>query len=280
MQGLRDVVRAAGGVARTSTLRRAGASARMLRTAVSRGDLLKPRQGLYALPATDARIIEAARHGGVPGCVSAAASHGLWVLREDSIHIWMGRAGNARSHSSCVCRLHWDDGVPCIGRLPSVPHTLLQVARCAGAETFFAALESALRQGKIGQGECASLRRLVPAEMRWLVDFARNDADSGLESLVRLRLHKCGVVVQCQVAVCGTGVVDFLIGDRLILEIDGRENHASADRRHKDLVRDASSASWGYETLRFDYAMVLFEWDLVEAAILGKIDARAHVRAV
>ena len=41
--------------------------------------------------------------------------------------------------------------------------------------------------------------------------------------------------------------------------------------RHKDLVRDANAAAWGYVTLRFDYALIVHDWDLVEAAILGSL---------
>ena len=39
--------------------------------------------------------------------------------------------------------------------------------------------------------------------------------------------------------------------------------------RHKDLVRDASLPP-GYETLRFDSALVLHDWPTVEAAIVAQ----------
>jgi hypothetical protein len=28
---------------------------------------------------------------------------------------------------------------------------------------------------------------------------------------------------------------------------------------------------WGYSTLRFDYALIVHDWDLVERAILGRL---------
>jgi very-short-patch-repair endonuclease len=40
-------------------------------------------------------------------------------------------------------------------------------------------------------------------------------------------------------------------------------------------MRDAAASALGYETLRFDYAMMLYEWDVVVAAILPALD-RAH----
>ena len=41
--------------------------------------------------------------------------------------------------------------------------------------------------------------------------------------------------------------------------------------RHKDLVRDAAAAAQGYETLRFDYALVMHEWHTVEKAIVTRL---------
>lgn len=76
-------------------------------------------------------------------------------------------------------------------------------------------------------------------------------------------------------AIPGVGVVDFVIGGRVILEADGKENHAG-DKRHKDLMRDAAASAAGYESLRFDYVMVVHEWPVVIAAILPALDrARA-----
>jgi len=76
--------------------------------------------------------------------------------------------------------------------------------------------------------------------------------------------------VRSQVSVFGVGRVDFLIGDRLIIEIDGRLGHADDVGRHKDLTRDANAASWGYVTLRFDYETVVNDWGLVIRAILAQ----------
>lgn len=62
----------------------------------------------------------------------------------------------------------------------------------------------------------------------------------------------------------------FVLDGWIILETDGRENHDGASLRHKDLRRDALAAAQGFTTLRFDDAMVLYEWDLVEAAVLAR----------
>jgi very-short-patch-repair endonuclease len=147
----------------------------------------------------------------------------------------------------------------------------VHVYHCHGDEVFFAALESALRQRKISSAATGRIRARLPLRARWLVDLARADADSGLESLLRLRLHVLGIRLECQVAIPTVGIVDFVVGDRLILETDGKENHDGASHRHKDLRRDAAASRLGYETLRFDYALVIHDWPTVEAAILAAL---------
>lgn len=51
-------------------------------------------------------------------------------------------------------------------------------------------------------------------------------------------------------------------------------NHHGEAKRHNDLTRDANAASCGYVTLRFDYALVVHDWELVESAVLGAL--RSH----
>lgn len=263
-------------MARTHTLLAMGVTARELRRARRAGEIVRPRQGLYALPATPPQEFHAAAHGGVPAATTAARLHGLWVLDEDTIHVWMGAEG--RQLSACEnCCLHWSAGRPEAGNLPSIAQTLLQIAHCRGEESFFAALESALRQRLLSDQDRHRLRSELPARLRWMLDFARDDADSGLESIVRLRLHRIGIDVRTQVLIHETGRVDLLIGDRLLIEIDGKQNHDGRAERHKDLIRDALSAMWGYETLRVDFAMIIHDWDLVEHAIVAKIAAGAHL---
>lgn len=238
---------------------------------------MRVTRGVYALPTTAPAIVDALTHGGVPACLSAAELHGLWTAEHEECHVWVGAHGHRPCAPTCACVAHWDDGCLALGELPSVPRTLVQIAVCVGAEAFFAAFESALRKDLMPEGGVEWMRPRLPRDMRDLLDFARPDADSGLESILRLRLRPHGLSVQFQVW-RGSKRSDFLIGDRLLLEVDGRDNHEDAARRHADLVRDAEAAIWDFETLRFDYALVIHEWDLVEAAILAKVEAGAHRR--
>lgn len=266
-----------GRMARTSELRRRGVSRTELARAVRSGEVMRPRQGVYALPETPEAWVHAASHGGAIGCAEAAAAHGLWVLDLPPVqHVWMGDAGTPRSECD-DCVVHWDEGRVRVGKPAPVPNALLQIATCCSEDAFFAALESALRQSLLSPAGLIWLRRHLPTSMRWLVSFARADADSGLESLIRLRLHRIGIRVSTQVPIHRVGEVDFVIGERLILEADGRENHAREKERSKDLRRDAAAAAAGYTTLRFTYELIVDDWPLVEAAIRGALARGAHL---
>lgn len=266
-----------GGIARTSTLRTGGATATDLADAVDRGMLVKPRRGLYAVAPIDSSVGEALGHGGLLACVSAARRFGLWTLGEEdgALHVWVDPERHVRAAPACRCEVHRDHGIP--GRdlvSVSVVHCLVQIAWCRGAEAFLCSLESALRLERIRDRDRAAIRRHVPAAMRWLVDFARSDADSGLETLMRFRLHLLGISCAPQVDIPGVGRVDVVIGDCLIVEADGKTH--DGQQRHRDLVRDAVAAAHGFITLRFDSALILHEWGTVAAAILSVIARGLH----
>lgn len=278
-QDIQQLCVSLGGVAHTRELTAKGASRHALHEAVRAGCLDRLRMGVYCVPSLDTAVRSAIAHGGALGCASAAQRAGLWVMPHDGVHVWMTATGHERVHSPCTCVVHWDEGVGLPaphGGCISLFHALKQIAQCCGEEAFFVALESALRQRRISRTELARLKTSVPREIAPLFALAADNADSGLESLIRYRLARLGIAVAGQVEVPAVGAVDLIIGDRLIVELDGKENHDGARKRHKDLRRDALAAPLGFEVLRFDYPMVMFSWGLVEAAILGKISAGAH----
>lgn len=277
-----------GGIGRRAELLQRGASRVDIDGAVAHGSVIRVRQGVYATARVDPQVLIAARHGGEVACGAALRVHGVWVLPEErparggtdehgpgsasALHVWMGRSGRQHAHAGCRCRTHHEIGARPAGfGVVEVLLALVQYATCGSAEGFFAAVESALRLGLIPHAGLDTLRSRVSERLRWLVDFASDQADSGLESLLRLRLHLRGITLQSQVEIGGVGRVDFLLDGRIILEADGRENHEGSSKRHKDLLRDAAAAAQGYETLRFDYAMILFRWELVLAAIEGRL---------
>lgn len=246
----------------------------MLHAEVSAGRIARVRQGVFALPTTAPDIITAAEHGGALTCRRALRLHGIWVLDDDAtVHVWLGGRGRVH-HMDCDCTGHYYGGTSGLGLAP-VEDVLVHLHRCASEEVFFTALESALSQRKLRKQGLARIRARIPSAGHWLIDLARVDAGSGLESLLRLRLHLLGISLECQVEVPRVGRVDFVIAGRLILEADGRENHESDTKRHDDRVRDAAASALGYETLRFDYEQIVHDWPTVEAAVLAAV-VRLH----
>ena len=267
---------ALGGVASFAALVEHGVSRRALQRALDTGEIARARRGVYALPSIERAQRAALEHGGIPACVTAGSLLGLWTPEDPGVHVWFGASGHAHAHDGCTCVAHWDAGSAlAVGALPDVSSVLLQISRCQPAEVFFAATETALRQRLLDPTARAWLRSRIAPPLRPLLDDARADADSGLESILRFRLRRHGIELRSQVHIAGVPS-DFLIGTRLLLEVDGRENHHDAAKRHKDLVRDANTARLGYETLRYDYALIMHQWELVEGAILAKVAAGAH----
>lgn len=266
-----------GGVVRRADLVAHGVDARSIRRAVATGDVIRVRSGLYASPDLPWATREALRHGGVLACVSVARRHGLWVLPLDEIvHVSLPPNGHSRGHDDCTCVQHWN-ALPFSSTEVSLVDALLQIRGCLGEDAFFATLESALHDGTLDRSGRNELRARITESARWLVDLARTDAESGLESLLRLRLYRLGLRLLTQVEVPGVGRVDFVLGDRLILEVDGRSGHDDPAGRHRDRMRDAVAAAHGFQTLRFDYALVVHDWPLVEQAILEATCRRAHI---
>ncbi|HKP08575.1 MAG TPA: type IV toxin-antitoxin system AbiEi family antitoxin domain-containing protein, partial [Microbacterium sp.] len=213
-----------GGVARTRDIVAQGVRKGDLARARSEGFLLRPRVGVYATPSTSPVTVEALSHRGRVACVTAGRAYGLWLLDdgdEEPVHTWIDEKHHVmrvavypEPDEGACCTFHRDLAVdePALTSV-GLLHCLRQILACRGDEAFFAALESALRQSLVDDAARERLRLSIPAASRWLVDFARADADSGLESLVRLRLRACGLSLTPQVAIPGVGIVDFVIGD-------------------------------------------------------------------
>lgn len=259
-----------GGVARGTLLQQYGITRKRLADDVNRGELVRVRSGVFATSSASPDVIVAAEHGGALTCTRALSLHGVWTRKPSAVvHVWLG--DNARCHHrDCGCVGHYFAGRAGLGLAP-LEDVLVHVYSCDGDEAFFAGLESALAQRKLDRGARGRILRRLPQHAHWLVDLARSDAASGLESLLRLRLHLCGIRLECQVDIPTVGRVDFVIGDRLILEADGKENHQGENNRHKDRVRDAAASALGYETLRFDYAQIVHAWPSVEAAVIAAV---------
>lgn len=264
-----------GGVARVEALRRDGVTVHALRQARESGVIMLVRRGWVALPGADAMLVAAARRGVVLSCVTLAARKGLWVLDSSMHHV----AAPANAGHAAVSRgvIHWNR--PLLPRDPdsledSLENALIILSRCQPYESALATWESALRQKKIDPG--ALERAPLPPAARRLLAEARPFADAGTETILHARLKWLRLPITPQVWILGHRV-DFVIGDRLVVQIDGA-HHVGA-QRDSDIAHDALLTLHGYHVIRISYDQLMNHWADVLRLILAAIGQRLHVAA-
>lgn len=273
MDRLRDAVAAGGGVVRVAALRAVGVPRRAVEQAVAAQLLRRPRNGWVALPDADPLLIAAARAGVVLSCLTQAERLGLWVLGDGAIHV----AAPPQRHIAEVkaeTRVHW--ARPLVPRHPDVlvdpvENVLALIARCQPRERALAVWESALRQGLVTR-ETLRLMPLAPST-RSLLEECSILSDSGLETFIPVRLRFLRLPIRQQLWLAGRPV-DFLIGDRLVLQIDGG-HHVGAQRR-SDIAHDARLTLLGYHVIRIDYVQIMTRWAEVHDVIVRAVAQGLH----
>ncbi|QTX04664.1 DUF559 domain-containing protein [Agromyces archimandritae] len=274
MPVLDQTMRRHNGVARMTTLQREGHTRHLLRRAISDGRLERIRPGWVCVPGADRELVTAARTGSVLTCVTQARRLGLWVLHEDEPHVATDPHGSTPRIDG---RLHW--ALPPVRRHPDaitdpIENVLVLVAACQPHEAALAVWESALRMGAVSKDALARLP--LTAHARRLLREAMITADSGLETIVHDRLHWLGVRIVPQAWVEGHRV-DFLIGDRLVVQIDGG-THVGA-QRNADNAHDAALMLRGYHVIRIGYRQVIDDWAGVQDVIVRAVAQNLHRRA-
>lgn len=272
MDALLVFVRGAGGLARTSAVRDAGFRRAAVSAAVAAGRLVSPRRGWIAVPDADRQLVAAARAGVVLTCITSARRLGLWVLAEDRPHV--GAPPTASRLDLPRARVHWCS--PAVPRPPGaledgILNTLLIVATCQPHEAALAIWESALNGGLVQKEELARLP-LKPAARR-LLECAAPYSDSGLESFIVPRLAWMRLPIRPQIWIRGHRV-DFLIGDRLALQIDG--GHHVGRQRAEDVAHDAALMLLGYHVIRVTYPQVVDRWHEVQDLVMRAVAQGLH----
>lgn len=273
---LEDWLRLHDAIAHTSELYAAGFGKHALASAVERGVMLRVRRSWIALPDCDGDLIRAITAGGRLTCISEARRLGLWVPPADPrVHV-MAPAGSGKMALDGV-RIHWSNGpAPVRRRAPAEPlvNVLHHVAQCLEPSAALAIWDSALNKRRIAPQvlERVSWRGRLE---RSLASRATALSDSGLETEFVEIMQGIGVSVRQQVWIDGHPV-DALIGDRLIVQLDGFAHHGAAARR-RDLEADARLRLRGYTVLRFDYQQVFFRAEYVRDVVRMAIAQGLHL---
>lgn len=288
MQSVSRSVKSIGGIAATHELRALGHTPSGILAAVRGGRLVRVRKGWYASTDLDPDVIRAWRVGGQLACVSAAMHHELWVPEvPDLLHVSVAplasqlrSRGDHRRRLSAVpdeaTRVHWSGARSGARVAVSIPTAIDQIFRCQHMDVGFVVLESALHQGRLDIAEYHDVLEQLPSRVRRLAVLADQNSESGAESLLKLMLMRRWIPFRQQVVIAGIGRVDFLLGDRLVIEVDSKQHHSDP---YKDRRRDADLSVVGHRVLRFMYSQIVHESDRVEAAIFAALARSDHNRA-
>ena len=267
------------GVAHHSSALTAGFTRYAIATAVAEGRVRRLRRGWIGTATLGPDLERAVSEGGRLTCVSAARAHGLWTPtagRPGPLHLRVDPRSGRHDERGLV--LHWSVGPSPVARhelVDPVMNVLETVSRCLSFREALTVWESAIRRTEL----TPEVLRRVP----WRTEAARSLAatasalsDSGIETLMVQGLRPFGLRVRQQVVV-DEYPVDLLVGDTLIVQVDGT-HHLEQRQRRRDIRADGRLVLRGYTVLRFDYQQILFDWPYVERTILAAVAQGLHRR--
>jgi very-short-patch-repair endonuclease len=279
------VVRDNDGIMHRSDLYRVGATKAAVRSALQHGWLHRVRRDWVAIPTCPPGPLRAIRIGARLSCVSAAQHLGLWVIDDHRFHV-AATPSSSRLHLkpeatelSRPTVVHWSKStVPVTARtiIDPIENVLVQVAHCQPFEHAVAVVDSSLNKRLVRRNQLLRLAARVGGKFAAVVAESDGRADSGLESLPRVRLARRGVSLIPQVSIDGHRV-DGLIGERLVLQFDGDAFHSEAADRERDRREDARLVLQGFSVLRYGTAEVMEHWPDAENEILSVIAQGLHL---
>lgn len=234
------------------------------------------RRGWYAVGDPPAADLAAVQRGGVIGCVSALRRHGVWTPEDHRSHV-RGNSSALRVRKGPFCR-QFRRPEPEYGSIDEVPIALRHAARCLDDEGFVVVCDSILNKRLMDREQIEYQFRDAPHRIRQLIDRCDERAESGPESMTRLRLQNQHIGVRPQVQIDGVGRVDLLIGRWLIIEIDSWEFHGDRAHFQSDRTRDVDAHDRGFYPLRFTYEDIVHRWRETNPKILRAIRCGVHLR--
>lgn len=264
------------GYVHRSDLLEAGWRPDRLRRAIAEEGLLLRRRQWIVDPAAPAAIRLAADAGGRVACATAGELHGAWQLDPGGMpHVRLG------PHQTDVCAgavVHRTlDLVPASPRslLEPVVNALSQVAACLPHDQAAMIWESALNRSLIDP-VALGLVRWRGERATALARESSRASDSGLETRFVLGMRRAGIGMRQQVWILGRPV-DGLIGERLVVQIDGYAFHSDARQRREDIAHDRALRLAGYTVLRFDYHQIVHGWPAVVAEVRRALAQGLHL---
>lgn len=230
-------------------------------------------------PNAQKEIHRSAAAGGRLTCVSAAETLKLWRPPEaKGMHVALAPHSSSCFTGDADVRVH-----RAVGPVPAPPRKLVDqidnilavTATCVPFEDALAVWESAVNKKLVTVDHLVKVTGWGPSARR-LCTTVSAKSDSGIETRFAVRMRRIGVAVVQQAKIHGHRV-DGLIGDRLVVQIDGYAFHSSAAVRREDIAHDRALRLLGYTVLRFDYQQIMYDWDAVEQQVLAAIAQGLHL---
>ena len=252
-----------------------------LRTALSRGEVLRVGRGRYALPTAHVALKAAGRLAGVASHASAAALHG-WELATQPERPWVvvPRNRNVAPYRRRGVELRWRDLQPqeVRGQVTTPLRTVLDCSRDLPFAEALAVADSALRHGDVEQDRLVALAEAVAstgrAQARRVVEAATPLAANPFESVLRaIALDVPGLELQPQVVIdedgcrCRPDLVDR--ERRLVVEADSFEWHGGRQALARDCVRYNDLVVRGWTVLRFAWEHVMLDPGYVRGCLVS-----------
>jgi very-short-patch-repair endonuclease len=266
-----------GGIARTVELERLGHTEASIRWAVRCGLIAVVRGGWVRTNNAPDAVVRAVESGGRLGCVSAAHHLGLWTMPHSGLHVAVpSHAG--RSSAAIGLVRHWTSATWGQRSEPieAIDQVIRQMLLCCDRDAAIVAIDSALNQRMLSLHDLGEILRSLPSEFADVLSEVDGRSQSGLETIPRVRLRRLGIPVATQVRIAGVGTVDVVVGERLIIESDGREWHDNDEQFVVDRSRDLATAQRGYVTLRPTASHILDEWQWFESVVLAMVARGEH----
>lgn len=285
MVDVETVVARLGGIAHRAQLQASGLTRYAIQASLRFGKVVRVRRDWVALPGCSPALRRAVEIGARLSCLSAAEHLGLWTIADGRFHVAAPPSASrllltptpAGERSAEV--VHWSKPAVHVSArtvIDPLENVLIAVARCQPHENAVAVIDSALNTKRVARSQLARLAATVGGRFAEAVAASDSRADSGLETLPRIRLAQRGVRMTPQVEIDGHRV-DGLVGERLVLQFDGDRFHSTTYDRQRDRRHDARLVLQGFTVLRYGTPDVMETWAATEEQILSAVAQRLHL---
>ncbi|CAM3807611.1 DUF559 domain-containing protein [Smaragdicoccus niigatensis] len=271
MDQLGDLIKANGGVVSAAQLREAGIAYSDIRQLRDFG-WMTIRRGWYQAPGASESVVAAVKKGAAVSCVSALEKHGVWVPETTRTHIRFPGKGKRRYVN---CR-PYRSSAPVHAAVDSIDLAVGAALNCLDREGVLVVLDSMLNQKIIAESDARTFLTASRFRHLDLADHLDRKSESGLETMVRVRLRALQIHLRTQVTIGDIGRVDLLIGTSLVIETDGWDTHKG--KRQQDVKRDRRLLALGYVVIRLTYDDVVHQWNESLEDILAVVRRRGHLK--